>query len=53
MWDAVGRLHPFFVHFPVALILSAFVTEVFAGARRSERLGDAAVRQIAVASQLA
>ena len=53
MWDAVGRLHPFLVHFPVALILSAFVTEVFAGARRSERLGDAAAVMITIAAWMA
>ena len=50
MWDAVGRLHPFLVHFPVALILSAFVTEVVAGARRNERLGDAAAVMITIAA---
>ena len=53
MWDAVGRFHPFFVHFPVALILSAFVTEVLAGARRSERLGDAAAVMITIAAWMA
>ena len=53
MWDAVGRFHPFFVHFPVALILSAFVTEVLAGTRRSERLGDAAAVMITIAAWMA
>jgi uncharacterized membrane protein len=42
VWDALGRLHPFFVHFPVALILTAFAVEVCAVARRDEQLGDAA-----------
>ena len=50
MWDAVGRLHPFFVHFPVALILTAFFTEVLAVARRDERLGDAARVMITAAA---
>jgi len=53
MWDALGRLHPFLVHFPVALILCAFVTEVVAAARRSERLGDAAAVMITVAAWMA
>lgn len=53
MWDGLGRLHPFFVHFPVALILTAFVTEVVAVARRDERCGDAARFMITVAAWLA
>ena len=52
MWDALGRMHPFFVHFPVALILTAFVTEATAAARRDERLGDAARVMITVAAWL-
>jgi uncharacterized membrane protein len=50
MWEAFGRFHPFFVHFPVALILSAFFTEVVAAARRDERLGDAARVMITIAA---
>lgn len=50
MWDALGRLHPFFVHFPVALILTAFAVEVCAVARRDERLGDAARIMITAAA---
>lgn len=42
MWDALGRLHPFLVHFPVALILTALAAEAVAVARRDERAGDAA-----------
>ena len=50
MWDAVGRFHPFLVHFPVALILCAFVTEAVAASKRSERLGDAAAVMITIAA---
>jgi uncharacterized membrane protein len=53
MWDALGRLHPFFVHFPVALILTAFVAEAVAVARRDERWGDAARFMITAAAWLA
>src|SRR5262245_35700879 len=53
MWDAIGRFHPFFVHFPVALILSAFITEVVAAAKRNERLGDAAAVMITIAAWMA
>jgi uncharacterized membrane protein len=52
MWDAFGRLHPFLVHFPVALILTAIVTEAIAVARRDERLGDAARWMITAAAWL-
>ncbi len=50
MWDALGRLHPILVHFPVALIVSAAVTEAIAVARRDERLGDAARVMITIAA---
>ena len=53
MWDAFGTLHPFLVHFPVALILTAAVTEAIAVARRDERLGDAARFMITAAAWLA
>lgn len=53
MWDAFGRLHPFLVHFPVALVLTAVVTEAIAVARRDERLGDAARFMITAAAWLA
>ena len=50
MWDAWGRLHPFFVHFPVALILTALVVETLAVVRRDERMGDAARVMITAAA---
>lgn len=53
MWDALGRLHPFLVHFPVALVLTAAVTEAIAVARRDERWGDAARFMITAAAWLA
>jgi uncharacterized membrane protein len=53
MWDALGRLHPFLVHFPVALVLAAAATEAIAVVRRSERLGDAAYVMITAAAWLA
>ena len=53
MWDTLGRLHPFLVHFPVALILTAVVTEAIAVARRDERMGDAARFMITAAAWLA
>ncbi len=40
--DLIGRLHPVLVHFPVALILTAFVAEMVFVARRDERLSTAA-----------
>ena len=52
MWDTLGRLHPFLVHFPVALILTAIVTEAIAVARRDERLGDAARFMVTAAAWL-
>ncbi len=53
MWDVWGRFHPFFVHFPVALIVTAAITEAIAVARRDERLGDAARVMITAAAWLA
>jgi uncharacterized membrane protein len=41
-WDAVGRLHPFLVHFPVALVLFAALAEILAVVRRDARMSDAA-----------
>jgi uncharacterized membrane protein len=52
MLETLGRLHPFLVHFPVALILTAAVTEAIAVARRDERLGDAARFMINAAAWL-
>lgn len=40
--DLVGRLHPALVHFPIALILTAFVAEMVFVARRDERFATAA-----------
>lgn len=40
--DVIGRLHPLLVHFPVALIVTAFVAEAMFVARRDERLATAA-----------
>jgi len=37
-----GELHPAFVHFPIALIVTAAVAEALYMARRSQWLGDAA-----------
>ncbi len=50
MWESFGHLHPLFVHFPVALILTAFFTEAVAVARRDEKWGDAARVMITVAA---
>ena len=40
--DLAGRLHPVLVHFPVALILTAFAAEMVFVARRDERFSTAA-----------
>ncbi len=40
--DAVGRLHPALVHFPVALIVTAVVAEAIFIVRRDERYSAAA-----------
>jgi uncharacterized membrane protein len=40
--DAAGRFHPALVHFPIALILAAFVAEMIFIARRDERFTNAA-----------
>jgi uncharacterized membrane protein len=53
MWDAIGRFHPFLVHFPVALILTSVSAEIVAVARRNERWGDAALFLITAAAWLA
>ena len=42
MWDLLGDLHPFFVHFPVALILFAAVAEVLFVVRKDQSFGGAA-----------
>jgi uncharacterized membrane protein len=53
MWEALGRLHPFFVHFPVALILTSATAEIVAIARRNERWGDAALFLVTAGAWLA
>jgi len=40
--DMAGRLHPVLVHFPIALILTAFVAEMIFIARHDERFSTAA-----------
>jgi uncharacterized membrane protein len=49
-WPSVGRLHPFLVHFPVALILSALVAEVLCVAKREWRYTEAARFMIVAAA---
>jgi uncharacterized membrane protein len=49
-WGAVGRLHPFLVHFPVALILVALGAEVLCIARREWRYTEAARLMLTVAA---
>lgn len=34
LWQFLGRLHPMMVHFPVALLVVAFIVEFFVGANR-------------------
>lgn len=40
--DAAGRFHPVLIHFPIALILAAFVSELVFIARKDERFSSAA-----------
>jgi uncharacterized membrane protein len=49
-WAGVGRLHPFVVHFPVALILAALLAEALCIAKREGRYTDAARFMVAVAA---
>ena len=52
MIDAIGSLHPFLVHFPVALILCAAGAEGVLVARRDVRWGNAARVMLLLAAWL-
>ena len=49
-WAATGRIHPFLVHFPVALVLAAFLAEALCVARRDGRYTEASRFMVAVAA---
>ena len=53
MIDSAGHFHPFFVHFPVALILVAAVAEALYVTRRDPVFGSAARFMIYAAAWLA
>jgi uncharacterized membrane protein len=42
LWGALGRLHPFLVHFPVALLTAALVAEVLCVVKREWRYTESA-----------
>jgi uncharacterized membrane protein len=48
--DFLGRFHPFLVHFPVALIVTALVAEALCVARRDGRFSDAATFMVTAAA---
>ena len=50
--DAAGHLHPFLVHFPVALLLVAAVAEALGLIRRDGRCADAARFMVTAAAWL-
>lgn len=51
-WAATGRIHPFLVHFPVALVLAALLAEALCVARRDGRYTEASRFMVAVAAWL-
>jgi uncharacterized membrane protein len=53
MIEFLGRLHPFLVHFPVALILAAAVAEVVYVSRKNRYYADAALFAVTAAAWVA
>jgi len=49
-WELAGHLHPFLVHFPVALVFLSVAAEVLLVVRKEARFGDAGRFMIAAAA---
>lgn len=53
LWELLGRLHPLVVHFPIGLLVVAFLLEVFTMRGRREGLRDGIYAMVAIGAATA